>query len=200
MKIKNTLNLFAAVFMALAFTACDSDDDNGTTPPAGSDEEVITDLILTFENPDTQTTQTFTWSDPDGIGGDEPTIDAMNLTPGAYTVNITVLDASDPNDVEDLTEEIAVEEADEHQFFFELLNGADDLITITYADFDEDLNPIGAETLWTVTGATAGEESVRITLIHEPNKNAPGASEGILSSEIGGETDIEVEFDVTVTE
>lgn len=200
MKIKNKSILLAAAIAAFTFTACDSDDDNGVTPPAENDEEVITDLTLTFENQDTQSSESFTWSDPDGPGGADPVIDAIVLTPGVYSVSIGVFDASDPGDVEDLTEEIAEEEADEHQFFFELLNGADDLITIEYADSDEDGNPIGQASIWMVTGPTSGDELVRITLLHELDKDAPGASEGILSPELGGETDIEVEFDVTVSE
>lgn len=200
MKIKQTLGLLAAAFMAFTFVACDSDDDNGTTPPPAGDEEVITDLVLTFQNADTQTSESFTFSDPDGPGGNPPTIDVITLVPGAYSVSITVLDASDPNDIEDLTEEIAEEEADEHQFFFELLNGAEDIITVAYADTDEDGKPIGQQTVWAISDATSGDEKVRITLIHEPNKDATGASEGTLSPAVGGETDIEVEFDITVTQ
>ncbi len=200
MKIKQTLGLLAAAFMAFTFVACDNDDDGGTTPPPAGDEEVITDLVLTFQNADTQTSESFTFSDPDGPGGNAPTIDAITLAPGAYSVSITVLDASNPNDIEDLTSEIAEEEADEHQFFFELLNGAEDIITIVYADADEDGKPIGQQTVWAISDATSGNEKVRITLIHEPNKNAAGASEGTLSPAVGGETDIEVEFDITVTQ
>jgi hypothetical protein len=201
MKMNKTLSVFTAVFLAFAFVACDNDDDNGsTTPPPAGDEEVITDLELTFQNADTQTSETFIFSDPDGPGGNAPTIDVISLTPGVYSVSIKVLDASDPNDVEDLTNEIAVDEADEHQFFFEPLNGAADIINITYADLDGDGNPIGQQTVWLVSDATSGSESVRITLLHEPNKDAPGAFEGVLSPEIGGETDIEVEFAVTVTQ
>lgn len=200
MKIKQTLGLLAAAFMAFTFVACDNDDDNDTTPPAANDEEVITDLVLTFVNTDTQTSESFTFSDPDGPGGNDPTIDVITLVPGAYSVSITVLDASDPNDIEDLTSEIAEVEADEHQFFFELLNGAADIMTITYTDTDGDGNPIGQQTAWTASNATTGNETVRISLIHEPNKDAAGASAGELSPEVGGETDIEVEFDIAVTQ
>jgi hypothetical protein len=200
MKIENPLYLFAFIFMASAFTACDSDDDNDDMSPSGSDEELITDLVLTFDNADAQTTDTYTFSDPDGPGGNPPAVDVIALVPGAYVVSISVLDASDPNNVEDLTGEITQEEADEHQFFFELLNVGDGLISIDYLDSDEDGNPIGAETLWSVTGATSGNEIVRVTLLHESDKDAPDAAEGILTPELGGETDIQVEFEVTVTE
>lgn len=200
MKNKRNLHIFTAAFMAFAFTACDSDDDNGSTPPGVNDEEVITDLVLTFENPDTQTSDTFTFSDPDGPSGEPPTKDAIILSPGVYILSISVLDASDPNNVEDLTPEIAEEEADEHQFFFELTDSAQDVIAIDYSDQDEDGNPIGQLTTWSVTAATSDSASVRVTLVHEPDKNAPGANEGILSNEIGGETDIEVDFQLTITE
>lgn len=199
--LKNASKIALSGLLLFSLASCESDDDGGgtVTPPVGNDEEVITDLILTFEDAEgALPSQSFTFSDPDGPGGEAPTIDVISIAPGAYIVSITVLDASDPNDIEDLTEEIAEEEADEHQFFFELLNNAGDVITIDYADADENGNPIGQLTLWGVSDVTSGDELVRITLIHEPNKDAPGASDGILSSEVGGETDIEVEFEVSV--
>jgi hypothetical protein len=199
MKFKNSFKILAVAFVATTFVACDSDDDS-VTPPAANDEEVITDLVLTFFNTDTQSAESFAFSDPDGPGGDPPVIDVIGMSPGAYNVSIQVLDASDPNNVDDLTSEIAEVEADEHQFFFELLNGAGDVITIGYADSDVNGNPVGQETIWLASGPTSGAEKARITLLHEPDKNAPGAAEGVLSPALGGETDIEVEFDISVVQ
>ncbi|HKL02823.1 MAG TPA: hypothetical protein VJ911_04075, partial [Cryomorphaceae bacterium] len=117
----------------------------------------------------------------------------------SYLVSINVSDASDPDDVEDITLEIE-EEDEEHQFFYVLEGGASDVLEVSYApgDVDDDGNPIGLETIWTTLGTTSGSETVTVVLRHEPNKNAPGADEGILSEEVGGETDIEVTFNLNI--
>lgn len=200
MKIKMNY-LFVLIFSAFVFTACESDDDN-TQPDDNNDEdpEVITDLVLNFENPDTQESFTVSFSDPDGPGGNPPVVDEIDLIETAsYLVNVTVADASNPNDVEDITEEI-LEEDEEHQFFYVLGGDASNVLEVTYdpADEDDDGNPIGLKTIWTTSGVTSGSETVTVVLRHEPNKDAPGADEGILSEEVGGETDIEVTFNLNI--
>ena len=178
-------------FTAIAFTACSGDDDDDPTPPV-SDEEVITDLRLTFTDSE-GTSQTFSFSDPDGEGGNVPVLDIISLTPDAYTVSIEVLDASNPNDVEDITAEI-LEKDEEHQFFFVTSGSASDVVTIAYVDADADGRPIGLSTTWTVSGITEVAGSVVVTLLHEPNKTAEGIAIDN-PSVAGGETDIEVLFD-----
>lgn len=188
-----------ALMMSFGLVSCE-DDETEETPPTGSDPEVITDLVLTFLDPDTQTSTSFTWSDPDGEGGDPPSIDDIEISDQvAYEVSVSVLDASDPNDVEDITEEIQ-EEDDEHQFFYVTGGNAGDIVTITYdpTDVDGDGNPIGLQTFWVTSGASTGSESIRVVLRHEPNKSAPGASDGVLSDEVGGESDIDVTFNLVV--
>lgn len=201
MKIKFN-SLLVLMLSAFMFTACESDDDN-TEPDDhdhSDDPEVITDLVLNFENPDTQESFTVSFSDPDGPGGNPPVVDEIDLIETAsYLVNVTVADASNPNDVEDITEEI-LEEDEEHQFFYVLGGDASNVLDVTYdpTDVDDDGNPIGLKTIWTTSGVTSGSETVTVVLRHEPNKNAPGADEGILSEEVGGETDIEVTFNLNI--
>ncbi len=184
---------------ALTFVACEDDDDDDPPPTVVNEEEVITDMTLTFVDPDTQTSTSFTFSDPDGEGGNAPTIDDIVLNANtAYQVSIEVLDASNPNDVEDITEEIE-EEDDEHQFFFITGNGAENSVTITYDpnDVDDDGNPIGLSSNWMVTQATTGGETIRVVLRHEPNKDGAGVSDGDIAN-AGGESDIDVTFNFTV--
>ncbi|MCA1762749.1 MAG: type 1 periplasmic binding fold superfamily protein [Flavobacteriales bacterium] len=199
MKIKfNTLLML--ILSAFMFTACESDDDDNPDQNNQEDPEVITDLVLNFENPDTQETFSVSFSDPDGPGGNPPVVDEINLDETtAYLVNVTVADASDPDDVEDITAEIE-EEDDEHQFFYVLEAGASDVLGVNYdpTDVDGDGNPIGLKTQWTTSGTTSGSETVTVLLRHEPNKNAPGAVDGELSEEVGGETDIQVTFNLNI--
>jgi len=61
---------------------------------------------------------------------------------------------------------------------------------------DADGNPIGLDFIVT-TDATTGTEAFTITLRHEPSKDAAGVSAGDITN-AGGETDVEVTFNVTV--
>jgi hypothetical protein len=183
---------------ALTFVACEDDDDDDT-PPDVNEEELITDLVLNFFDPDAQTTLTYRFSDPDGPGGNDPVIDDIVLDQNvAYNVSVEVLDASNPNDVEDITTEIQAED-EEHQFFYILENGASNVLTVSYlgSDVDANGNPIGLETGWITTGETSGGETVKVILLHEPDKNAEGVSDGDPAN-AGGKTDIEVTFNLTI--
>ena len=201
MKVSKFLRFSLFAIAALTFVACedDDDDDNGPMEPA-NEEEVITDMILTFTDIDTQQSTVVTFSDPDGEGGNIPVVDDIILGDSAtYTLSIQVQDASNPNDVEDITEEIE-EEDDEHQFFFITLDGAGNSVNISYDlvnDIDDDGNPIGLSSNWVVTQPTFGNEKVRIVLRHEPNKDGAGVSDGDITN-AGGETDIEWDFNFTV--
>jgi hypothetical protein len=117
-----------------------------------------------------------------------------------YSVSIEVLDASDPGNVEDITTEI-IEEAEVHQFFFIPQNGADNSISISYddADVDDDGNPIGLSTDWETLQPTSEMEAIRVVLRHNLDKNAQGVDINNFSV-AGGETDIDVVFNLTVTD
>jgi len=184
---------------ALTFVACEDDDDDDDPPQDTNEEELITDLNISFINQTTDDTVTFSFSDPDGPGGNAPTIDDIELEDGFdYDAFITVADASDPDDVEDITEEIE-EEDDEHQFFFIRENGAEDAVDISYDpnDVDDDGNPIGLLSFWETIQPTTGSEQVRIVLRHEPDKDAAGVADGDITN-AAGETDIDVTFNFIV--
>jgi hypothetical protein len=190
-------------FLALSIVACEGDDDDDDMEmEMENEEELITDLILTFTDPDTQDAQSFTFSDTDGPGGNAPSIDLIELeTDGGtatYNVSVQVQDASDPNDVEDITAEVMEEDA-EHQFFYLPNAAADTLVSIAYnpSDTDDNGNPVGLETTWVFDGNSDGSESVRVVLRHEPNKDGAGVAEGDISN-AGGESDIDVTFNLEV--
>jgi hypothetical protein len=92
---------------------------------------------------------------------------------------------------ENITEEVE-EEGEEHQFFFQVSTAE---LDITYDDQDANGLPIGIDTNAITAGAGTG--SLIITLRHEPNKTADGVSDGQIAN-AGGETDIEVTFEVVI--
>jgi len=201
MKISKFIRFSIFAATAMVFVACEDDDDDDTPSGVENEEELITDMTLTFVEAGTTDTLAFTFSDRDGIGGDPATQDVIMLDDGkVYNVSIVVEDISNPNDIEDITEEIK-EEDDEHQFFFVPNNGGEDALTVAYdpTDVDDDNNPIGLLSIWTTTQPTAigGNERVRVTLRHEPNKDGENVSDGDITN-AGGETDIEVNFELEI--
>lgn len=103
-----------------------------------------------------------------------------------YTGTITVLNELE-SPADNITEEI-IEEAEDHQFFFQ---GDNAQAIISYDDSDNNGNPIGVITNVQTNASSHG--MLTITLRHEPNKNADGVANGDITN-AGGETDIEVMF------
>jgi hypothetical protein len=88
---------------------------------------------------------------------------------------------------ENVTEEIEEEDLD-HQFFYTVGSGLD--VAAEYGDADSEGNPLGLSFILNTGVASSG--GLTFTLRHEPNKPNTGLENA------GGETDIEVTFDVTV--
>lgn len=185
--MKNIIPFILLLFpFSIFLTSCEKDD-----PIIVEEEEVITTLTYTLTPNGGGTPVILSFSDPDGDGGNEPVItDGTLAINQIYTGTLQLLnEAEDPT--EEITEEIE-EEDEEHQFFFQ--TSLSDL-TISYEDQDADGNPVGLNT--TVSTGEAGSGTITITLRHEPNKSAAGVSEGDITN-AGGETDIEVTFNVNV--
>jgi hypothetical protein len=181
------MKIFKYALLAIPFLyfSCNDDDD---TPDPVNEEEVITTMIVTLVNhqngSDVITMQS---QDLDGDGPNEPVITVSGpLTAGtSYSGEVQFLnETEDP--AENITEEVQ-EEDDEHQVFF---SAAGVGMEFVYMDFDGDGNPLGTQFVLAPLGAGSG--SVTITLVHEPAK----PNDGLATA--GGETDIEVTFDVTV--
>lgn len=177
-----TLLMLISLFL---FQACDDD------PEIPNEEEVITSMTYTLTPIDGGTPVILSFQDLDGDGGDAPIITggtlAINTT---YTGTLQLLNET-TSPAESINEEILAE-AEEHQFFFQsTVNG----LNITYNDTDVDGLPLGLETNLSTTEANNG--TLNIILRHEPNKSADNVSSGDVTN-AGGETDIEVTFDVNV--
>ncbi len=181
-----SLNLLGFLFCAFLFASCEKDD-----PVIPNEEELITTLTYQLTPSDGSAIVELVFQDLDGDGPDQPVITAPALKANTtYTGSITLLNEQE-NPADNITLEVA-EENDEHQFFFETnANG----VSIAYNDQDADGNPVGLITSLTTTDTTQG--TLKITLLHEPTKDATNVSNGDITN-AGGEADIEVTFPISV--
>jgi hypothetical protein len=186
---------------AVSFSSCKKDEQEVTAPtpaPPAGETELITNVNLTFVDVVSGETTTAIFADPDGDGGESPTISAINLkTNTAYTCSIDVLDASNPSDVDTVTIEINAEGAD-HQFFYIGTNLLPSTVSTTYIDYDENDKPIGLSSTWLVgSGVSPSNATMKIVLRHEPNKSGANVSAGDITN-AGGETDVEIDFPISI--
>jgi len=148
------LNITWLASLAIILFAFSCNDDNIVTPPG---EEIITTLNFTLTPENGGDAVVLSFNDPDGDGGNAPTITVENLAANTNYDGAITLSNESVTPTEDITAEVQ-EEDDEHQFFFD---------------------------------TTVGE------LRHQPNKSGDNVASGDITN-AGGETDIEVTFDVTI--
>jgi hypothetical protein len=183
-KFNLSLALFASSL--LLFTACEPDEPSGP-----NEEEVITTLIYTLTPNGGGDVVTLSFRDLDGDGGNAPTISSGTLAANKTYAGVLTLLNETVTPADDITLEV-LGEADAHQFFFQTnVSG----LTFAYDDTDTNGKPLGVNSL--VTTTAAGNGTVTVTLRHEPNKSATNVANGDITN-AGGETDIEVTFNVTV--
>lgn len=167
------------LFVLITFIQCSNDNDN---PELINEEEEINRIV--FELTSDNGTNTYTWNEGDSSFD-------LSLTAGSnYQVAVSFFNASDPTDVEPINPEV-IEEADEHQVFFE---NSSTIVSIAPANNDQQDsagNPLGLKTSW--TAASSGSAVVRLFLIHEPNTKS-----GSSRADFGGETDVQLDVNVTV--
>ncbi len=193
----------------LFLAACGGDDDGGDGGDGGNENEVITTVTLDFAPDGGGDAVTAAFNDPDGDGGEAPTVDPIILADGVtYAMTVTFENRlEDPP--EDITEEVA-DESDEHQIFYTgtAVDGpasAQPEAALAHSYDDEDANglPVGLEN--TVVAA-AGSGELTVTLRHLPPVNdepvkvddlAQQVSDGGFGS-VAGSTDAQVDFMVTV--
>jgi hypothetical protein len=189
---KINLLLALGLFSMLFITSCEKDEPDDPIIP--NEQEVITTLNYTL-TPESGTPIILSFRDLDGDGGNEPIISDGTLASGmSYIGSMELLnELEDP--AEDITLEVAEEEL-EHQFFYETSFPTElSDVNIAYNDLDEEGNPIGLSTV--LTTGEMGSGTITVTLRHEPNKDAAGVSSGDIAN-AGGETDIEVTFNVEI--
>ena len=189
MKTIKFLTLITSISVFLF--SCSSDDD-GTPPEPVNEEEVITTLSLTLTPQGGGTAITFTSQDLDADGPNPPNVNVENLAPNTMYMGVVEVLNETETPAEDITEEVA-EEDDEHQFFFQVIGGAN--ITTTYTDADDDGNPIGIN--FTLMTGDASTGNMVVTLRHLLDKFGAGVSDGNITN-AGGDTDVEVTFPITI--
>ena len=172
---------YALLASTLIFASCTDEND---TPPVVNEEEVITTLTVTLDSGTDQIV--LQYQDLDGEGSDP----AVITVSGSLSVN-TVYNGSivllNEIEGENINEEIEEEDLD-HQFFNTVVSGLN--VTTDYADADSMGNPLGLSFILSTSEASSG--ALTFTLRHEPNKPNSGLDNA------GGETDIEITFNVTV--
>lgn len=177
-----------AISLLVGLSACKKEKETPKTP---HEEEVITTLTYTLTPTAGGTPVVFSFKDLDGDGGNDPVIVHADLKANTEYKGVIELLNEQENPAGNVTEEVN-EESDEHQFFFQNdING----LHVHYMDQDKNGKPLGIKT-HVVTGAQ-GSGTLTVTLRHQPNKAAPGVSKGEIAN-AGGETDIEVTFNVNV--
>ena len=173
--------LILTFFSAFSFTSCDKHSEN--------EEELITTLSYKLTPATSGNAVTLIFKDTDGPGGKSPVVSVSPLKANTvYNGELTLTNES-VSPAEDITAEVKAE-GKEHQLFYQ-----SSLLKIEYTDKDTDGNPVGLTSKLTTTGAGTGK--LKIILRHEPKKTASGVKDGNIAN-AGGETDIEVEFDITV--
>lgn len=175
--------------IATTFTACKKDEADDFNP-IQNEEELITSVVLTFvDSTNITDTSTFAFRDPDGEGGNAPTVfDTISLLKGkTYFMSIAFLDESNPNNVEDITVEVKAED-DEHIVCYESLN----LSSLSYSITDSDGQfPVGLEaTFRTDISQIVNNGSLKVTLKHQP-----GVKDGSCAP---GDTDVEINFPTVI--
>ena len=177
------IKLIPLSILSIALFSCEPND-----PVDPNEEELITTFNVDLEA--NGFTYTLNYTDLDGDGGNAPilTIDSLSANT-TYSGSITLFNESE-TPTEEITPEV-FDEANDHQFFFSSSGSS----TFVYSDQDDNGNPLGLS--FEVTTGNTANETFTFVLRHEPDKSAAGVSLGDITN-AGGETDIEVSFDVII--
>ncbi|GAB3328475.1 hypothetical protein GCM10027299_30820 [Larkinella ripae] len=172
--------------LGASMAAMISCSDKADEPEPADENELITTVNLKFTEQGTTTTQTFSYRDADGDGGQAPTkFDKITLKPNkTYDLAVELLDES-KTPADNISNEVQ-QESDEHLFVFTV--NPTTLATYTYGDKDVNNLPIGLK--GTLKTTAAGTGKLRVQLRHQSNsKNGTAAP---------GSDDVNLEFDLTV--
>lgn len=180
LKMKKLLILI--ILPAVILSACEKEN-----PVIPNEEELITTVTYELTPANGGDKIIFKFTDLDGDGGNDPVFETSPLSANTVYNGVLKLENELETPPENITEEVEAEGA-EHQFFF-----IDNFLKFDVAYGDEDINgnPVGIETILETGASTTG--TLTIILRHEPKKPNNGTPE-----DAGGETDVEVTFDVTV--
>lgn len=177
-----------SVITALIYVSCTPKDPDIVNP-----EEVITTFTYTLSPTSGNEAVVLKFYDADGDGGKAPviTVSGPLTSNGTYHGSIELANELS-NPVDNITKEVT-EEGIDHQFFFAFTDGLN--TKVTYTDHDSNGNPIGL--MNDLTTGKASKGTITITLRHQPDKTGKDVKTGDITN-AGGETDIEVSFEIEV--
>lgn len=186
---KLTFNAIIICSLALLIFSCKKKNDPIPKAPQNPNEaELITTLKIIFTEQISGNVSAFSFRDIDGPGGNAPTKDIIQLDASkTYSGRIILLDET-KSPVDSISNEVE-EEKDDHQFFFTVTSAN---LTSSYTDYDTHGVPLGLYPNFVTGSASTGK--LKVVLKHQPDIK-PNSGNGNASI---GETDIEVEFDVTI--
>ena len=195
----------SALSFLFALSACSDVEDSSRDETIN---EVMTTVVLNF-TADDGTELEFVWADPDNTAN--PSIDTIVLSDAAdYTLSLSFL-----NELENPTEDVTPEIADEDDQHFVFITGSavtgpatkdnpNAVVEHLYADEDDNGLPVGLDN--DILTIAPGEGEFTVTLRHMPPQNrrivktadAPElvATEGL--SAVGGSNDVAVTLPLTV--
>lgn len=184
--MKKQVKLYAvfalsAMVLTATLSSCKPDDHDHD-----HEHDAITKIQLVVVDSATNAPAgTFTWSDPDGIGGNNPTqIDTVKLSANKTYFTDLMVYALHDNHEDNITAEI-LEEKNDHLFVFKNITGN---LSVAVMDKDDNNFPIGLKSRWVTGAASVG--SVNIVLRHQP-----GVKDG---TETPGDTDVDITFPVSI--
>ncbi|MBR9860818.1 hypothetical protein GYB22_08735 [bacterium] len=181
--MKQIILSLTSLFIILSISSCKEDI---VDPPVDNEQEVITTVHLIFTDSASSAVDTFSFMDADGPGGADPTIDSILLNSNStYFVEAQFLNEQDPNDVEDITEEILEEGADHHICFDGIVN-----LNVDVSSDPADNNgfPVPVNSTWRTSTSETG--SFTLLLKHKEGHSHQDCNEG--------ETDVEVSFNTKI--
>jgi hypothetical protein len=179
----------AAALSLIAVIGCK--EDNPAEPEPENPQELITKVTLTLTPAGGGAAVTVTFNDPDGDGGNPPTIGTLTLRAGtAYNGIIELLDET-KSPADTITAEVE-EESDVHQFFYTPEGGIVGRVTVTITDKDSKNLPVGLEYTVAVTAGAAANGTLNVVLSHFDA--AP--KDGVNRSD---ESDVDIDFPVNIT-
>lgn len=187
--MKNQLKYLSGIclfIISICLFSC-SDDT-----PLVNESELITSLEFVLKPQNGSDSIAFSFKDLDGVGGNPPVLYSPKLKANTnYLTSLRILNES-VTPIVNITDEI-ISEGTDHQFFYIPAGQAN--LQFTYLDFDTNNYPIGTKT--SMSTGSSGTGNLKIILKHLPNKKASGVQNGDITNS-GGETDIELSFEVVL--
>ena len=181
----STFGLCCLIAILATLIACG--DNNPVIP---NEEELITTVHYKLTPEGGGADIVLSWIDENG-DGNGIVFEGVLQANTNYTGLISLLNES-KSPAENIILEI-LDEAEDHQFFYEVENGLN--LTIKYADADLDNNPIGIKTQITTGNTSTG--NIDLILRHQPDKFGNGVFEGDKTN-AGGVSDISISLSVKI--